>query len=156
MFKITNFSIKIKDRFLIKDLNLAINPGDKLAIIGEEGNGKSTLLKAIYNKELVKDYAVVSGTILNTNETFGYLEQKLSAIWQNCSVIEFLLKESPKSELDYNLYNQIYKLHPYIKQFDLPGNVLDDNIIISNLSGGEQVKVQIRNYYIINITINFL
>ena len=30
---------------LVKDLSLTVNQGDKLAIIGEEGNGKSTLLK---------------------------------------------------------------------------------------------------------------
>ena len=30
---------------LISDLNVIVNSGDKLAIIGEEGTGKSTLLR---------------------------------------------------------------------------------------------------------------
>jgi len=45
MFEIKNMSISIADRYLVKDLSLTLNEKDKLAIIGEEGNGKSTLLK---------------------------------------------------------------------------------------------------------------
>jgi ATPase subunit of ABC transporter with duplicated ATPase domains len=32
-------------RPLIKDLSFIVNPGERIALIGEEGNGKSTLLK---------------------------------------------------------------------------------------------------------------
>ena len=48
MLEIKDLSISINGRYLIKNLNLVLNNNDKLAIIGEEGNGKSTLLKAIY------------------------------------------------------------------------------------------------------------
>ena len=51
MLQIKNLTIAhLKDnRILLDKFNLIINPGDKAAIIGEEGNGKSTLLKLIYN-----------------------------------------------------------------------------------------------------------
>jgi len=39
MLEINNLTISINDRYLIKNLNLVLNSGDKLAIIGEEGNG---------------------------------------------------------------------------------------------------------------------
>ena len=39
--------IVIGTRYLVKNLSFTINQGDKLAIIGEEGNGKSTLLKTL-------------------------------------------------------------------------------------------------------------
>ena len=45
MFEVKNLSIKINNKYLIRNLSLSLNNGDKLAIIGEEGNGKSTLLK---------------------------------------------------------------------------------------------------------------
>ena len=35
-------------RMLLEDLSFVLQPGDKMAVIGEEGNGKSTLLKLIY------------------------------------------------------------------------------------------------------------
>jgi len=47
MLEIKNLSIKLNDRYLVENLSLVLNKNDKLAIIGEEGNGKSTLLKAI-------------------------------------------------------------------------------------------------------------
>ena len=50
MLEIKDLTISISDRYLIKNLNLILNNGDKLAIIGEEGNGKSTLLKSILDK----------------------------------------------------------------------------------------------------------
>lgn len=43
-------NISINDRYIVKNLNFTLNKGDKLVIIGEEGNGKSTLLKSIYEK----------------------------------------------------------------------------------------------------------
>lgn len=49
MLQIKNLSIThLKDlRCLLKDVSLTLNPGDKAVLIGEEGNGKSTLLKWI-------------------------------------------------------------------------------------------------------------
>ena len=52
MLEINNLNVKIQDRYLIKNLSLKLGIGDKLAIIGEEGNGKSTLLKCIIGKLL--------------------------------------------------------------------------------------------------------
>lgn len=43
-------------RNLVHDLNLIVNPGDKIAIIGEEGNGKSSLLLTLMDSTLVADY----------------------------------------------------------------------------------------------------
>ena len=62
MLEIKDLSVSIDDRYLVKDLKLVLNKGDKLAIIGEEGNGKSTLLKVILG---ICDYANVTGIINN-------------------------------------------------------------------------------------------
>ena len=40
-------------RDLAADFSFVINDGDKAAIIGEEGNGKSTLLKWVYDPGLI-------------------------------------------------------------------------------------------------------
>jgi len=57
MIEMNNITIRTKDnRTLIQDLHLSIQSGDKFAIIGEEGNGKSTLLKFIYDEQLITDY----------------------------------------------------------------------------------------------------
>lgn len=43
-------------RVILEDFNLVLNDGDKAVIVGEEGNGKSTLMKWLYNPFLVDDY----------------------------------------------------------------------------------------------------
>lgn len=51
MLEIRNVHItQNKDlKVLVEDLSFTLNPGEKAAIIGEEGNGKSTLLRSIYD-----------------------------------------------------------------------------------------------------------
>lgn len=58
MLQIKNLTITHKkdNRVLLDNFSMILNDGDKAAIIGEEGNGKSTLLKLIYEEELVADY----------------------------------------------------------------------------------------------------
>ena len=48
---------KMDFRVILKDFSFVLNPGDKVVLIGEEGNGKSTLLKWIYDPELIEGYA---------------------------------------------------------------------------------------------------
>ncbi len=74
MLEIKDLSISINDRYLIENLNLVLNNGDKLAIIGEEGNGKSTLLKSILG---ICKYAEVSGNINFKGNRIRYLDQSI-------------------------------------------------------------------------------
>ena len=83
MLEVNNLSVSIGDRYLIKNLSFVLNVGDKLAIIGEEGNGKSTLLKAIMG---VCDYAEINGNINYKSNRIGYLEQSMSDIYLKKSV----------------------------------------------------------------------
>ena len=70
MFEIKNLTIMVKDRYIVKNLSLTLNKKDKLGIIGEEGNGKSTLLKSILG---ICEYASITGTINTKNSRDVYL-----------------------------------------------------------------------------------
>ena len=63
MLQIKNLSITHKKdlRVILNDFSCVLNDGDKAVIIGEEGNGKSTLLKWIYDEKLVDDYCETEG-----------------------------------------------------------------------------------------------
>ena len=63
-------------RPLIRDLSLTLSGTDRLAVIGEEGDGKSTLLQAIACPERLDGWAEVSGSILTPGERLGYLPQE--------------------------------------------------------------------------------
>jgi len=75
MLQIRNLTIThLKDlKELVKDLSLTVNQGDKVAIIGEEGNGKSTLLKLLLDERLVSSYVSYSGQIDKSHTAAVYL-----------------------------------------------------------------------------------
>jgi len=77
MLQIKNLSITHKKdlREILQDFSCVLNAGDKAVIIGEEGNGKSTLLKLIYDPSLVENYIEYSGTISAQDDRIGYLAQ---------------------------------------------------------------------------------
>ena len=75
---------------LIEGLSFTVNPGDRLALIGEEGNGKSSLLRAIMHDESA--YLEVSGRIVNTFRT-GLLPQELPEGDRSLSAYEFFCRD---------------------------------------------------------------
>lgn len=123
---------------LIRDLDLVLNPGEKLAIIGEEGTGKSSLIKAIVAPEMLSSYAQLSGKIANRFHQFGYLPQALENEELQLTVMDFLYHNLDYGFLDFNLF---YK---YADQFRLDLDRFDaQNQTLASLSGGERLKVQL-------------
>ena len=52
-------------RELVHDLNLTIATGEKVAIIGEEGNGKSSLLTLLVNPKAHFDHLLTRELLIN-------------------------------------------------------------------------------------------
>lgn len=132
MFEIKDLTIKVNDRFLIENLSLTLNKGDKLAIIGEEGNGKSTILKSILD---LCDYAEVSGMINFKNNKVGYLEQSVN----DKDIIKTGYYYLFTSDEDY--YSKINDFYKYLEVMNLDDSIL--NQTLNTLSGGEKVKISI-------------
>ena len=138
MLIISNLTIVLeKDlRTLIKDFSFVLNKKDKVGIIGEEGNGKSSLLKVIYNPEEASKYLEITGNISIKDEKIGYLPQMIDEEKLNLSINELLNKEIDYSLLDYKKYYQ------YIDTFHLDEEKLFSNEIkVRSLSGGERIKL---------------
>lgn len=70
-----------------KDITFSINEGDKVGIIGSNGEGKSTLFK-ILSKELSQDSGEV---FVDKNRSLGYLSQHLDLDSNNTIYNEMLL-----------------------------------------------------------------
>jgi len=138
MLQIKNLTIThLKDlRMIIKDFSLILNEGDKAAIIGEEGNGKSTLLKLIYDEKLVQGYVEYTGEIIKNNSIIGYLaqelayEQKLKSIYECFMETPYFSNVTPK------------ELSRIAKQLGVDVELFFSNQQIQQLSGGEKVKLQ--------------
>ena len=123
---------------LISDLNVIVNSGDKLAIIGEEGTGKSTLLKAILSPQLMTNYCILEGKIDNHFPKIGYLPQTLSQKQEKMTVSEFLYDNLDYVSFDFNAFYQM------AARLDLDIQSLENrNQSLKSLSGGEKLKLQL-------------
>ena len=96
MLQIKKVSITHKKdlRTIVQDFSCVFNDGDKAVIIGEEGNGKSTLLKWIYDPELIESYASGEGERIINKERLGYLPQELPAEDAEKTVYEYFCQEA--------------------------------------------------------------
>lgn len=85
MIKIQNLKFKYRDeKYIIKDINLEINKGECIAIVGKNGSGKSTLAKLISGimKPTKGDVLIDE---INTRDKKQYinLRKKIGIVFQN-------------------------------------------------------------------------
>lgn len=148
MIQIKHLTIRHKKdyRILLENFSLTLNPGDKCALIGEEGNGKSTLLKLLYDPALVENYAEYEGELLRTGERLGYLPQELPVQLRQLSIYEYL------TETD-SFYDQSpAELASLCSRLSFPVERLYADEPLHILSGGEKIKVQLIRLLIENPT----
>lgn len=131
MLELKNVTITRNERVLVKDLSFTVNEGDKLAIIGEEGVGKTTLLKAIMGE---KEDITTTG-VINYKGKLGYLSQTLKKENRMVTGYHFLFQK----EEEY--YEKISNFYEIIETLNLNSNILEQKI--STLSGGEKIKLGI-------------
>lgn len=136
MLQIKNLGINLikDDRKLLENFDLALNPGDKVGLIGEEGNGKSILLKTIIDRKSVENYAQISGEIYKKDEIIGYLPQSLDENFFEITVEAYMNQVLDMSLLDYN------KFYKYLDQFGLNEDLVFGKLKLGDLSGGERIK----------------
>ena len=120
-------------RELVSDLSMTIQDGEKVAIIGEEGNGKSTLLKILMGEDLSN--FTIKGDIQSDYQSLAYIPQKLPEELKKKSLHDYFFLNF--ADLDYSiLYRLAEELH-----FD--SNRFASNQEIGSLSGGEALKIQL-------------
>lgn len=131
-----NFSIYLPaaDRYLVRDLTFSLQPQDKCALIGEEGNGKSTLLALMQGQDL-SSYVQVTGDLDREGAFIARLPQSLSAEDLKKDPGTFLWEQFPDFDLDYGLF---YRL---LDELKLDEGLLHRSVSLGQLSGGERIKI---------------
>ena len=118
---------------LIADLSFTLRPGDRAALIGEEGNGKSTLLRLLAGQSV--PYVSCEGQVLVAGAR-GYLPQELPACEREKSAYEYFA-DSPA------FFEQTPReLAGLARELSLPQDVFYSGQRLSSFSGGERVKLQ--------------
>lgn len=126
---VNDISMAYGDRTLFKNVNFDIYRGEKVALIGPNGIGKSTLFKIIIN-ELLPIEGIVS---LGTNVNVSYFHQEQKTL-----------------NLDNTIIDEIWDTNDRLTQTEIRnmlGSLLFENEDvfkkISTLSGGERARVAI-------------
>lgn len=125
LIEVKKLKLCVQDKVLIDEINLNIKNGFKIALIGENGCGKTTLLNRILsnNSEEVK---------IASNVRVGYFDQRQDSLKDEKSILENIKEDSiwDESFIRINLGEFGFKR----------GSV---NKLVGQLSGGERVKVAI-------------
>ena len=139
MLQIKNVTITHKRnlRTIIENFSYVLNPGDKTVIIGEEGNGKSTLLKLIYDPSLVEDYVDYTGEIIKDNMNLGYLAQEMDRNLFDKSILEYCEQIPGFYQLSQG------ELFEAAKAIGRPVDWFYSPQKTGTLSGGEKIKLQL-------------
>lgn len=125
------------NRLLLDHFTLSIQRGDTFAVIGEEGNGKSTLLQCLYDPKRIASYAEVSGHIDRQGQWIGYLPQEMPAanlaqtVYEYCCTHPAFGEQSPK------------ELSQLARPMELPSDFFYQDTPLRALSGGERIKLQL-------------
>lgn len=139
MLQVKNLTITHRGdaRELLSDFSMVLGDKDKAALIGEEGNGKSTLLKLLYDETLVEDYVEYSGEIIRNGARIGYLAQELAPEERRLSIYEFCAGSAAFYDLTPKEISGI------AARLMLPADFFYGEGLVEQLSGGEKVKLQL-------------
>ncbi|ANZ22569.1 ABC transporter ATP-binding protein [Buchnera aphidicola (Diuraphis noxia)] len=119
LFKLENIHFSINNKVIIKNFSSSIQNGDKLGLIGDNGCGKSTIIKI-----LIGETQPEKGTIYKKKGLkISYFDQNRSLLNPNKSIIE---------NMDYGEEKYLIK---YLNNFLFKKNELQS--LVKTLSGGQ-------------------
>jgi macrolide transport system ATP-binding/permease protein len=121
--EVKNLSLFAGNKLLINNANFKIKRGQKVGILGDNGCGKTTLLKEILKKE--NENIKIANRV-----TIGYFDQNQSILQKEKSILENIRESSS--------YDQGF-IRINLDNFGFKGD--DVYKLVSSLSGGEIVKV---------------
>ena len=124
----------IFDIVLVNSLSFSLNEHDKIALIGSEGTGKSTLLKTLSGYEL--NYIETKGEIYHQAKPI-YIEQNIAYLWKEKTVYEFLFTGN-ENRIDH----LIQEANVQLNAFGFNYHEIIDRLILT-FSGGEKVKLSL-------------
>ncbi len=126
---IENLSKSFGENLLFQNLNLDMKRSDKIALIGENGRGKTTLFKIIMDK-MTSDTGI---KILGKNIFLGYYDQEQSNLNEEKTIIDEVWDEFPKLTTT--------ELRTALAAFLFIGEDVFKNIY--SLSGGERCRINL-------------
>lgn len=139
MIKIQNLTFKYNKDIVLKNVNLMINPNNKVIIKGKSGSGKSTLIKLICGFYNVNNGKILIDNTNINNINLTYLRSNISMLNQNVKLFNISIYDNIK----YNNHVSNKEIDNFIKKYQINlYNKLDLGMLAgqngNNLSGGQK------------------
>lgn len=91
VLRVENYSKSFGDNHLLHDISFEVKRGEKIAIIGQNGTGKTTLLKMINGMEPADNGTAIPGT----NVEIGYYDQEHNVLHDEKTIFEEIQDDYP-------------------------------------------------------------
>ncbi len=131
LFELKNINKNLGEKVLFTDFSSRILQGERIAIVGKNGCGKSTFLKILLG-ELKQD----SGEIKRGEIKIGYFDQARSLVNSDKTLLEIFC---PNGGDRVEVRGKNMHVYGYLKNFLFPKEFLDKSVSV--LSGGEKNRV---------------
>jgi iron(III) transport system ATP-binding protein len=140
ILKIENLSLSFKDQDILKNINLSLDLGERVSILGESGSGKSSLLRCIAGFENINKGKISLKNEIVSSETFMLPTEKRGvgmvvqekALFPHLTVKKNILFGIESNSNKNEIVSELAELFKIEKLLDkLPGQI----------SGGEQQRV---------------
>ncbi len=140
ILKIENLSLSFKDQEVLKNINLSLDLGERVSILGESGSGKSSLLRCIAGFENINKGKISLKNEIVSSETFMLPTEKRGvgmvvqekALFPHLTVKKNILFGIESNSNKNEIVSELAELFKIEKLLDkLPGQI----------SGGEQQRV---------------
>ncbi|MBI2356978.1 ABC-F family ATP-binding cassette domain-containing protein [Candidatus Dojkabacteria bacterium] len=133
MVNIKDIVYTVEDRMILDHIDLVINNGEKIGLVGVNGAGKSTFLKIITGI-LEQEKGIIS-----TNGTIAYLEQEIKRNLDNTDNDSYTIEEY--LVLEKGLDIQAWEVSKYLNHMNVSDKSAES--IFGSLSGGQKIKVEL-------------
>lgn len=134
-----NYQLKILDQVLVDKVDFTLIYGERAALIGNNGTGKSTLIKDILKAADTE----VQGLTVNPSAKIGYLQQDITFESSDMSILDVFKSYMPGLDGE---------IRSYLARFEFPGEAVFASV--GSLSGGEKVRLKLA--ILMKQDINFL
>ena len=152
LIELKNITFTYKNKKILNNINLKINKGEKIALIGKSGAGKTTLISILNGtrKQTNGDIKIYGKNFYNLT---NYQKRKIGTIWQDLRLIEDLSAEQnvnigslSNQNLIFTLKNllnisKFIKAHKCMELCKINSSIFSKNL--NNISGGQKQRIAI-------------